>query len=132
VWSSIDRLTLNHATPRFEESLAVALLASDALLFCNDVVIFDEHGAHSLPVRAGEAADLGRHHQKSLSTSTSIRKSTISPKKKWITRIMASPFKFYQAQISSGIFLGIGTPSEVSSSAREVVIRVPLAAKMIP
>jgi hypothetical protein len=59
VWSSIDRLTLNHATPRFEESLAVALLASDAFLFCNDVVVFDEHGAHSLPVRAGEAADLG-------------------------------------------------------------------------
>lgn len=72
------------------------------------------------------------HHIKYLYTSSSIRVSKKMPTKKWAIRKAASPFRFYQAQVSSGICFGIMTPSSVVSSTLDDSKRVLLEENRIP
>ncbi len=72
------------------------------------------------------------HHMKYLHTSSSIRVSKKMPTKKWAIRKAASPFKFYQAQVSSGILFGMMTPSDVVRSTLDESNRVLVEENRMP
>ena len=74
-----------------------------------------------------------RGHQSNMRwTSSSINVRIANPTKKCRTKIAASPLRLYQSQMSGGIYLGIGTPSGLTSSDRESSTSCPLADHKMP